>query len=239
LDELMATDITSNDASGTIPLAIQPVVDHLVTEDDVPVDNIFSEKQQRLLTRPLYASWAATRGTMAGDSRSFVALANVGLFYDIHRPPLVPDVLFSMDVELPVDVHVKSHRSYFTWEYGKAPDVVVEIVSNREGREDTQKLAAYARIGVRYYAIYDPERWLSVDVLRGYRLDATEFHRMDEPLWFSGVGLGLRIWQGRFEDLENTWLRWVDASGKVIPTGSERAELLAEQLRQLGFEPSA
>src|SRR5262245_10523816 len=28
----------------------------LVTEDDTPVDNIFSERQQRLLTEPLYAT---------------------------------------------------------------------------------------------------------------------------------------------------------------------------------------
>jgi hypothetical protein len=32
------------------------------------------------------------------------------------------------------------------------------------------------------------------------------------------------VWQGRCEDHENTWLRWVDASGEPIPTGAEQAE---------------
>ena len=55
---------------------------------------------------------------------------------------------------------VKSHRSYFVWEYGKVPDVVIEVVSNREGGEDSDKLAAYAQIKIGYYVIFDPERML-------------------------------------------------------------------------------
>lgn len=30
----------------------------IVTEDDTPVDNIHSEKHQRILSEPLYSSWA-------------------------------------------------------------------------------------------------------------------------------------------------------------------------------------
>ena len=57
---------------------------------------------------------------------------------------------------------------------------------------------------------------------------------MADPLWLPGVELGLRLWAGRYEDHENTWLRWTDATGTPIPTGAERAERLAEQLRRLG-----
>ena len=235
----MATDAVSNDPLQAIPVELHPVVDHLVTEDDTPLDNLFSEKQQRLLTEPLHSSWAGP-----GEQRSFVAMSNVGLFFSVHRPPLVPDALLSLDVELPADVHLKSHRSYFVWEYGKPPDVVIEVVSNREGGEDSKKLAAYARVGVRYYVIYDPEGLLGPEVLRAYRLEALKFHKKEEPVWFPDVGLGLRIWQGRYEDLDNTWLRWVDGEGRPVPTGRERAESerlraerLAEQLRQLGVEP--
>jgi len=38
---------------GPLPPELWPEVEHLVTEDDTPVDNIFSEKQQRLLTESL------------------------------------------------------------------------------------------------------------------------------------------------------------------------------------------
>jgi len=34
----------------TPTLDVRPDVEHLVTEDDTPVDNLFSEKQKRLLT---------------------------------------------------------------------------------------------------------------------------------------------------------------------------------------------
>jgi hypothetical protein len=122
----MATDALTNDAIEPLPVELLPNVDHLVTEDETPVDNVFSKKQQRLLTEPLYSSWS--------PGRPFVAMAN--------------------------------------------------------------------------------------------------------------VRLGLQIWNGRYEDHENTWLRWVDAEGRLVPTGSERADLeqqrpdqLAAQLRRLGVEP--
>ena len=258
----MASEILSpSKIPQVLPPELHPDVEHLVTEDDTPVDNIFSEKQQRLLTGPLYSSpgWAA-------KGRKFVALANVGLFYAIRQPPYVPDMLLSMDVELPADLWPKAHRSYFVWEYGKPPDVVVEVVSNEEGREGTEKLAGYARIGVRYYVIYDPQRMLFNEPLRAFQLDAMSYRPMAEPLWLPGVELGLRLWEGRYEDHENTWLRWTDAAGTPIPTGAERAdreqqradqerqradqerqradqerqraERLAEQLRRLGVDPA-
>jgi len=235
----MATDAISNDPVQVLPVELHPVVDHLVTEDDTPVDNVFSEKQMRLLTEPLYSSWTAPSG-----QRSFVAMSNVGLFFDVHRPPLVPDALLSTNVVRPAEFRAKRHRSYFIWEYGKPPDVVIEIVSNREGGEDTEKLETYAEIGVRYYAIFDPDRLLSPELLRVYRLLEGEYGKMDEPIRFPKLGIGLRIWQGTFESWDTAWLRWVDAEGTPVPTGREsaeserqRADHLAEQLRQLGVEP--
>lgn len=245
----MATEtVAPEEIPQVLPEELHPDVEHLVTEDDTPVDNIFSEKQQRLLTEPLYSSPGWLK-----QERAFIALANVGLFYAIRQPPYVPDMLLSLDVELPADLWPKPNRSYFAWEYGKPPDVVVEVVSNREGGEDTEKLAGYARIGVPYYVIYDPERILSDQVLRGLERCATGYHPLGEPLWLPGVEIGLSLWQGRYEDHENTWLRWVDASAAPIPTGAERAEVerqraeaerqraerLAQQLRRLGEQPEA
>ncbi len=214
----MAASTVVNDVPHVLAPEDRPNVDHLVTEDDTPVDNILSEKQQRLLTESLHSSWSL----QAGDRR-FVALANVGLFYAIHRPPYVPDMMLSLDVSLPPDVIPKPHRSYFIWEYGKPPDVVVEVVSNREGGELSEKIGGYARIGVKYYAVYDPERLLGDQPFRVFQLKATSYVPMEEPVWLSGVEIGLRLWQGRYEDLDATWLRWVDSSGAIILSGAERA----------------
>ena len=116
------------------PVDITAAVNALVTEDDEPVDNIFSEKQQRLLTEPLYSSWTPPPEEDQPDHpRPFWAAANVGIFPSLHQPPLVPDVFVSLDVSVPDNMFEQSHRSYFFWEFGKAPEVVIEIVSNRKG----------------------------------------------------------------------------------------------------------
>lgn len=216
----------------------RPKVDHLITEDDAPVDNIFCERQQRLLVESLHSSWAGP-----GEGRPFLALTNVGLFYSVRQPPLVPDVLVSLDVEAPADVWSKPNRSYFVWEYGKPPDVVIEIVSNREGGEVDRKLRDYARIRVDYYVIFDPAGQLGGGPLRVYRWQEG-LYRPSEGWELPAVGLGLTLWPGVYEGLEQTWLRWCDRDGRLILTGEERAEQehkraerLAARLRALGLEP--
>ncbi len=197
---------------------VQPDVIHLVTEDDTPVDNFPSEAQQRCLVTPLRDSW-----TDPGDKGCFVASANVGLYFSDEEPPLVPDFLLSLDVKVPADWWAKKNRCYFMWRFGKPPDVVVEIVSNQEGGEDREKMKTYARIGVSYYVIYDPQCLLSEEVLRVYGRVNHTYERVT-PEWLPGMNLGLTLWRGIFEGREDTWLRWIDHNGKIIPTGAERAE---------------
>jgi Uma2 family endonuclease len=222
-----------------------PNLDALVTEDDTPVDNIFSEKQQRLLVESLYNAWAGP-----GEDRPFLALANVGLFYAVHQPPLVPDVLVSLDVRVPADIWAQPNRSYLIWEYGKPPDVVVEIVSNQKGEEAERKLRAYAQLGVDYYVIFDPTEQLGAGPLRVYGQHEGVYVQLVEGK-LPTVHLGVVLWQGVYEGLEQTWLRWCDQEGCLILTGAERAEherqraeherqraeRLAAQLRALGVKP--
>ena len=195
-----------------------PDLNQFVIEDGKPVDGILSEKQMRLMTRPLHASWAGPP-----DGRPFVVMADVGVFIAVGVPALVPDFLLSADVTQGTDLSDKANLSYFVWLRGKAPDVVGEIVSNREGGEDTKKLRAYARIGVPYYVIFDPEDYLDGGVLRVFELRGRRYVAMREPYYFEDLGVGVRLWTGQFEGVERTWLRWCDRDGNVIPTGEERA----------------
>lgn len=98
-----------------------PDISHLVIEDDTPVDNFQSEKQQRLLVDPLYSSKVL--------STPFIA-ANVGLFYAVKQDPIVPDAFLSLKVQMPADWSQRKNRSYFVWEFGKVPEVAIEVVSN-------------------------------------------------------------------------------------------------------------
>ena len=206
-------------------------VEALVTEDDTPVDNMPSEKQQRLLTEPLYSSWAGP-----GAGRRFLAAANVGVFAEARNPAIVPDVFLSLDVQVAADWWDKRHRSYFVWEFGKPPDLVVEIVSNREGEELGRKRLRYARMGVGYYVIYDPFHRVMREDLRVYRLSDRAYARQESPR-FPELRLGLRLWEGEFEGVWwSGWLRWMDEHDVLIPMGKERAEraehLMVEERRR-------
>ncbi len=133
-------------------------ISHIITEDDTPVDNIFSEKQQRLLTESLNTSWK--------PGRQFVVAANVGIFYDISQPPIVPDVFLGMDVRVADDLWNKKNRSWFVSEFGKVPELVIEIVSNKKGGEGLDKFRKYEMMGVSYYIIFDPQLKVQKGVLQ-------------------------------------------------------------------------
>lgn len=218
--------------------------DHLITEDNESVDNLFSEKQQRLLVEPLYSSW--------NPDQPFLAAANVGIYNSPYQPPIVPDMFLSLDVQPEEDLWKKENRCYFVWKFGKPPEIAIEIVSNTQGGETDKKFRKYARIGVWYYIIFDPQRLLQEDMLRVYQLSIGRYVlKHDQHL--DQIGLGLTLWDGVFEGLHEHWLRWCDEKGRLISTGEEariqerqraeqerqRAERLAAQLRALGIEPEA
>ncbi len=212
---------------------LDEIVNNLVTEDDEPVDNVLSEKQQRLLTEVLYSSWTPPSAEDdEGEPRSFWAAANVGVFPSVHQDPVVPDVFISLDVAPPKDLHDKKGRSYLVWEVGKMPEVVVEIVSNHEGGELDRKKRDYARMGIRYYVVFDPMRLLSDDALRVYEPGFANRYSLRNDYRLPDVGLGLTFHQGVFEKVEYNWLRWCDATGALLPTPDERAAQAEERAAQ-------
>jgi Uma2 family endonuclease len=234
---------------------LEPDISNLITEDDTPVDNFCSEKQQRFLTSILYSSkpWQV-----------FLAAANVGIYYNLGKPAIVPDVFLSLDVETPENWWKKAHRCYLVWEFGKAPEVAIEIVSNKVGEELGNKLKIYERMRVSYYVVYDPAKQLSDNILRIFEIKGRKYFEKLET-WLEQVGIGLTLWEGEFEGRKDLWLRWCDQDGNILLTGDERAkqaetkvkeaetkakeaetkaqqaelkaQQLAEQLRALGIEP--
>src|SRR5207244_1154321 len=124
------------------------------------------------------------------------------------------------------------------------------ILSDTRGGEEDYKMRLYGRIGVPLYVLFDPQELLGHGVLRAFGLHRGRYQPA-EPGWFPEVGLGLRLWTGLYAAHQQTWLRWCERDGRVIPTGAERAEeerrradeaqekvrRLAAQLRALGVEP--
>lgn len=235
---------------------VAPDVTHLVIEDDVPLDNFQTEKQQRLLVEPLYNSWQ--------PGEPFIAAANVGIFSSDEEEATAPDVFLSLNVSMPADWSQKQNRSYLVWRFGKFPEVAIEIVSNRKGnelvRKDPEKPCkkeAYARMGIAYYAVFDPLQQIQeasqmdAQPLKVFELRGKHYVELSQPFWMEDAGLGLTICDGEFEGVPSQWLRWCDRQGQLIPTGAEgreierqgreverqRAERLAERLREMGINP--
>jgi hypothetical protein len=136
-----------------------------------------------------------------------------------------------MDVQVADDWWKKQHRSYFVWLFGKPPDVVIEIVSNRVGEEDGRKRDIYAQISAKYYVLFDPQELLSSDRLRVYELRGNRYVLLNAP-YLDQFGLGITLWHGSYEGKAETWLRWCDLQGNLIPTGRERAEQERERADQ-------
>jgi Uma2 family endonuclease len=218
-----------------------PDADTLITEDDTPVDNFASAKQQRLLVGSLYTSV---------QHRTFLAEANVGIYHTDGKPAIVPDVFLSLDVQVPENWWAKQNRVYLVWRFGKPPEVAIEIVSNKVGDELGEKLRIYQQMRVSYYIVYDPTRQLGEQILRIYEMRGSRYYETTET-WLEQVGLGLTIWEGEFEGRQDIWLRWCHQDGIIIATGDERAQQaearaeqaeqraqrLEEQLRALGINP--
>ncbi|MEA5620269.1 Uma2 family endonuclease [Cronbergia sp. UHCC 0137] len=220
VNQLLINDIDNCDV---------PDINLLVTEDDTPVDNLASEKQQRLLVGSLYSSL---------KNQIFLAAANVGIYHIYGESAIVPDIFVSFDVQVPENWWEKQNRCYLVWKFGKSPEVVIEIVSNRKGEELGEKLKTYEQMKVFYYIVYDPNQQLGEQVLRIYTLKARGYVETKNN-WLDDIGLGVTLWTGEFEGRHDSWLRWCNKDGNVLPTGDERALLLAEKLKALGVDPDS
>lgn len=208
-----------------------PDISNIEIDDGKPVDNIYSERQMRLLVAPLYDSWKGP-----GEGKPFVAFANVGIFFALKKPPIVPDVLLSLDV-LPGgdDPTLKDNLTYFVWVMGKVPEAVIEVVSNRKGGELEEKKEQYCRLRIPYYIVWDPKQHLGRRPLHCFALNGASYAET-EP-WFPILELGVTVWDGLYQGVAGPWLRWCDARGKVLPLAAENAAALAAKLRALGLDP--
>ncbi len=201
----------------------------LIIDDGEPVDNTFSEKQQRLLAQTLYSSWTPPVAEKRSKARrKFWVASNVGIFTSAHESGIAPDVFVSLDVEVPREA---IRKAYFLWDCGKFPELVIEIVSNTKGGEISRKHNRYEQMGIRYYVVFDPFRYFKGELLQVFVLNGEGYQPADEH-FFPCLGLGLKLWRGSFEDMTFRYLRWCDRKGKLLPTADERAEREAERAKR-------
>lgn len=116
---------------------------------------------------------------------------NIFLYYrdeQGRRKNVSPDILVVFGIEK------KERRIYKLEDEGKAPDVVIELISAETKAKDLgEKRYIYATLGVKEYYIFDPLHETLQPALRGYRLVEGEYVPMTGTNLLSpALGLELR-----------------------------------------------
>jgi Uma2 family endonuclease len=234
------------------PLQYLPTAEELPDSDDTPVDNELQVLIPSLLRAILSWLWRERQDWFLG--------VNMGVYYHPQEAAIVPDGFLSLGV-----VRRKSDRgrlSYVLWQEDNiVPQWVLEVVSQTPGGEYGEKLQKYARLGVLYYTIYNPNHWKrdKHEPFEVYRLENGQYVRQPgEPVWMPELELAVGRGQGVYEGWEREWLYWYDRQGNRFPSPEEiarqerqraeqerqraeqerqQAERLANYLRARGIDP--
>ncbi|QYO62397.1 Uma2 family endonuclease [Leptolyngbya sp. 7M] len=187
-----------------------PSSDELPCSNDTPVDNEDQNLIPNILLFLLKFIWTECNDWFFG--------VDMGIYHTTGINPLVPVVPDGF-LSLGVERHKAggSRKSYVVWEEGVVPCFVLEIVSLTPGGEYDPKMGLYARLGVLYYVIYNPQYWQrdQHQPFEVYRLINGGYEQqIGEPYWMPEIGLG--IGRHPYQD-GNIWreaLYWYDNQGK-------------------------
>jgi len=206
-----------------------PSSDELPDSDGLPVDNELQTLVPNFLSLILGFIWANRFDWFFG--------VNMGVYHTTGlnpRVPIVPDAFLSLGVERVKGNNLR--KSYVTWEEnGVVPRFVLEVVSQTPGGEYDDKMTIYARLGVLYYVIYNPDFWRRdrQEPFEVYRLiDGVYQRQIGEPFWMPEIGLGIGRGIGYHLGFQREWLYWFDQRGNRFPTPEEQAAELRSMVER-------
>jgi Uma2 family endonuclease len=201
----------------------------LPSSDDCPVDNEDQNLLPNLLLLLLTDLWSQRLDWYFGVDMAIYHTTGANPCV-----PVVPDAFLSLHVERKKGG--KSRRSYVLWEENeRAPVWVLEMVSHQPGGEYTDKLDLYARLGVLYYVIYNPEFWQRdrQQPFEVYKLESGQYQfQVGEPYWMPELGLGIGRYQAELGGVSQEILTWYDAQGQRHLNAAEQAQQQAKQAQQ-------
>jgi Putative restriction endonuclease len=132
------------------------------------------------------------------------------------------------------------------WEEGNVPPILtLEVVSWTPGGEYDDKQAIYAKLGVLYYVIYNPEFWRrdGHQPFEVYKLTNGAYQlQIGEPFWMSEIGLGIGRCPEIFSGSQEEVLSWFDERGDRYLRSEEKeiqANLAATQAKSEAIQARA
>lgn len=197
---------------------VPPGQDELPCSDGEPMESYRHVLQMQLLMETLSDAWDARDDFFVGGNM-FVYFSELQARGEMKVRG--PDVFVALNTD-----RRKQRKSWVAWqENGKLPDVVIELLSPSTVAIDRgEKKRIYAQLWrTGHYVLFDPHTC----VLEGYRLVSGHYEpiapdaRGELAIESAGLAVGLR--EGTFRGEGGRWLRWIDANGAALPTGTERA----------------
>ena len=226
-----------------------PTEDDLPYDDGMPMETGRHYNQMHLLIDPLRL-WLQDRPAFVGGNMFLYFSLEQARNQDFRGP----------DVFVALDVPRRERKSWLVWKEGKAPDVIIELLSASTAlRDKHEKKEIYQnKLRVPEYFWFDP---FSGEIA-GFILREGVYQPIQPDaqgrLRSQVLNLFLVHWQGIYQDIEIEWLRWTTPDGIVLPTSAEvaeqerlkaeqerlkaeqehqRAERLAAKLKELGLNP--
>jgi Uma2 family endonuclease len=214
------SQIAPTGAGVTLP----PTQAELPYDDGIPMESQRHKLQMDILIDAL-TLWLAERpdGYVGGNMFIYFSMAQVRN-QDFRGP----------DFFAVLGVPKGERKSWVVWEEERAPDVVIELLSESTARADKneKKLIYQNQLRVPEYFWFDP---FNPDDFAGFSLQQGVYHPLNfseqNQLVSQTLGLGLQRWQGVYKDVETTWLRWANLTGELLPTAEENGWQRAEQER--------
>ncbi|OYD91195.1 hypothetical protein CDG76_28540 [Nostoc sp. 'Peltigera membranacea cyanobiont' 210A] len=206
----------------TPDIQLPPTQAELPYDDGIPMESPRHKAQMDLLIDALIP-WLEERedGFIGGNMFVYYSLAQVR-----NKDFKGPDFFAVLGVPK------GERRSWVVWEEEKAPDVVIELLSDSTAQADKnqKKLIYQNQMRVPEYFWFDPfnpNDWAGFSNEKG-AYQPIAFNAQNQ-LVSQSLGLALQLWQGSYKGIDATWLRWANLTGELLPTPEEKERQRADK----------
>ncbi len=225
----------SDAISSETSVAIPPNQYELPCDDSIPMESQRHKFQMDFLI-DILSIWLAGRSDGYVGGNMFVYFSTAQIKNQDFRGP---------DFFAVLGVPKGERLSWVVWDEGKAPDVVIELLSESTALADKneKKLIYQNQLRVPEYFWFDPFNpldWAGFSLQNGVYQPLTVNEQ--DRLVSQSLGLALVRWQGSYKSLSATWLRWATLDGELLPNSEEiaaqerqRAEQAESQIRQIAL----
>lgn len=203
---------------------LPPTQDQLPSDDGIPMETERHKLQMNLLVDTLQN---------ALRDQSIYVGGNMFVYFSPHQ--VKTHDFRGPDIFVALDVPVCERKSWVVWEEGKAPDIVIELLSESTAAIDkSQKKQIYQnQLRVPEYFWFDP---FNPDDFAGFSLEKGLYQPLSQDpqsrLISQSLNLALVRCSGEYCGVTTTWLRWSTLEGEILPTANELKEQAQQQAAQ-------